>query len=110
MTPSLPTMRTATYVDDANPSSSGAISPFTVPSVWPCASASLPGRSLPHRPAKTARPLLNEAAHRDGDFPDPRIKVGATGLEPATPCSQSRCATTAPRPDEMYDMPYGVLP
>ncbi len=25
--------------------------------------------------------------------------VGATGLEPATPCSQSRCATTAPRPD-----------
>ena len=25
--------------------------------------------------------------------------VGATGFEPATPCSQSRCATTAPRPD-----------
>ncbi len=27
--------------------------------------------------------------------------VGATGLEPATPCSQSRCATTAPRPDAL---------
>jgi hypothetical protein len=34
--------------------------------------------------------------------------VGATGLEPATPCSQSRCATTAPRPDAYRSQPSRV--
>ncbi len=28
--------------------------------------------------------------------------VGVVGLEPTTPCSQSRCATTALHPDEIH--------
>ena len=31
--------------------------------------------------------------------------VGAAGIEPTTPCSQSRCASAAPRPDDLILYP-----
>ena len=32
--------------------------------------------------------------------------VGAAGFEPATPRSQSGCATTAPRPDRLMSLRF----
>ena len=34
--------------------------------------------------------------------------VGAAGIEPTTPCSQSRCASAAPRPDDLILYARGV--